>query len=154
MNSRPQALPKNTLAGLETLIVAESLRQPLVLQVEDIHWLDTDSLQFLYHFTQRLSISGVNYPIAVILTARLEPVIARPGKGQGLLGDEVVYQEIILEQFSRGDLAILAEDVLGAPASPSLLGLIEGHTGGNPFFAEQILLYFQDQGCWFAETLD
>lgn len=141
----PQARSENTLAGLETLIVAESLRQSLVLQVEDIHWLDTDSLQFLHHFTQRLSISGAYYPIAVILTARLEPVIAQPGKGQGLLGEGVVYQEITLEQFSRGDLSVLAEDVLGAPAAPSLLGLIEGHTGGNPFFAEQILLYFQDQ---------
>jgi hypothetical protein len=45
---------------------AESLRQPLVLNIEDAQYLDEDSLAFL----QRLLRDIAAYPLAILATAR------------------------------------------------------------------------------------
>ncbi|MFN2135487.1 MAG: AAA family ATPase, partial [Candidatus Promineifilaceae bacterium] len=43
----PELRYENTLSGLKALFKAESLRRPIVIELEDVHWLDQDSLAFL-----------------------------------------------------------------------------------------------------------
>lgn len=135
----------NALEGLEALIKAESLRQPLILYLEDANWLEADTITFLQQLTHHLQSNATAYPIALLLTSRPDPSLAELGTGQGLLGVEVAYEEIDLAQFSRHDLVDLAEDVLGAPAAPSLVELLLTRAEGNPFFAEQTILYLKEQ---------
>ncbi len=63
-----------------------------------------------------------------------------------IFGDELNAQEIILTALQPTDLGELALEVLGAPAAPPLVNLLVERSDGNPFFAEQILLYLRDEG--------
>ncbi|MGB0386976.1 MAG: tetratricopeptide repeat protein [Ardenticatenaceae bacterium] len=206
----PELRFNNTLEALKTLIKAESLRQPVIIQLEDAHWLDSDSVQVIQHLTRNLD----DYPIAIIATARPQergrvgegesgsvavgaipggcpgrggegesgspstsgtggevapasllsaakdlaevappgvPASARSGtssSGQAaaIFGDEVNCEEMILTALSAADLGELALEVLGASAAPPLVDLLAKGADGNPFFAEQILLYLRDEG--------
>lgn len=137
---------ENTLLGLIALFQAESRRQPLIIFLEDTQWLDEDSKRFLVRLMRALSAGsgesvgakGSDYPVAILATSRLGegdlPAAVPPGG------------EIVLEELDSDDLARLAETHLGMPASSRLLDLLDDRTEGNPFFAEQILQYLQEQG--------
>ncbi|UCG22953.1 MAG: AAA family ATPase, partial [Chloroflexota bacterium] len=128
---------ENTFTGLLTLLQLESLQQPIVLLLEDAHWLDDDSRAFLTVLTQELA-QDKAYPIAILATAR-------PEGDRALLGAEVDYQDITLDQISPADQEQLAADQLGSPIGPDLLELLVERAEGNPFFTEQVLRYLREQ---------
>ncbi|GAB4487649.1 MAG: adenylate/guanylate cyclase domain-containing protein [Anaerolineales bacterium] len=134
-----EARYQNTLIGLTALIQAESLRQPVILFIEDIQWLDDDSAAFVPGLLRALSANEtIRYPIALIATSRYEHA--------KLPLDSLPHQKINLEQLNRQALAALTQAHLGGAVSASLLDVIESRAEGNPFFAEQILRYAQEEG--------
>ena len=62
----PQLRLENMLDALKTLIKAESLVQPAILLLEDAHWLDDESRQFLDQLTRNVD----GFPFAVVVTQR------------------------------------------------------------------------------------
>jgi len=135
----------NTLSALSVLLRAESLQKPLILFMEDTHWLDKDSGAFLSYFVRTLlSEPEKQYPIAIIATQR-------PEGDSVYMMDEVSISAIQLDKLSAADMSRLAEDVLGFPVADSLLTLLDSRADGNPFFAEQVLRYLLEQN---ALTLD
>ncbi len=137
---------ENTLIALSALLRAESLQKPLILFVEDVHWLDKASSAFLSYFVRAvLAEPERQYPIAIIASQRPEGDFAH-------WLNEVSLVEIQLEKLSASVMADLAEDILGQPAADSLLSLLEERADGNPFFAEQILRYLLDQNALTLNT--
>ena len=135
----------NTLIALSVLLRAESLQKPLVLFVEDTHWLDEDTGAFLSYFVRTLLAEpDKQYPIAIIATQRPEGDSVR-------MMDEVSMVGIKLGGLSSTSMAHLAENLLDRPIADSLLALLDTRADGNPFFAEQILRYLLEQN---ALTLD
>ena len=133
----PQLRFENMLAALKTLLLAESRRRPLLLLVEDAQWLDADSRTFLVQLTRNVE----NYPLAIILTARpMEDPHARP------LAAQLIQNEIRLTALTADDITALVQQHLDGTAAPALAALLMARAEGNPFFAEQILLYLQEQG--------
>jgi predicted ATPase/class 3 adenylate cyclase len=126
---------ENTFIALSVYLRAESLRQPLVLFVEDIHWLDEDTRIFLHSFIRTLTVEE-KYPTAIILTQRTEDDRRLP--------DDAPVHTIALEGLSHEKIGSLAQDILGAPISKALHDVLNERTDGNPFFAEQILRYLQE----------
>jgi predicted ATPase len=129
-----EARYSNTFKALITLMKAESLRRPVVIQLEDVHWLDEDSVQFLEQLTRNLGA----FPIAIVATMR----------PQGEERIEILPEQaelLELRALSARFLSDLTEAVLGEPASARLIQLLAKQADGNPFFAEQILLYLQEQ---------
>lgn len=134
----PQGRFENTLIALTTLLQLESLRLPVLLIIEDIHWLDEDSRHFLSQLWLTLNAaSGATYPIAIIATAR-------PDQRDAPL-DEVPWQTLQLGQLSTTELRTMAANLLGGPVSPQLESLLAHRADGNPFFTEQIVRYLQDR---------
>lgn len=136
----PQWRFQNTLSGIKALLQAESLRRPLILHIEDAHWLDPDSVAAL----QNLSRNMHAYPLAIVFTARPEP----GGVTQlvrNAIPASVTYNEIFLEAFSQSELTEFAQERLGYAPSPELRNLLFARSEGNPFFAEQILLFLQER---------
>ena len=130
---------ENTLIALVTLLQAESRRQPLVLVVEDAHWLDTQSQELLPRLLRAITAeSGAAYPMAVLATARYE--------GAGLPLADFARTELALAPLARPAIRAQAEALLGAPPSGGLLDVVEQRAEGNPFFAEQIIRYLQSEG--------
>src|SRR6185436_5885884 len=56
-----------------------------------------------------------------------------------------VDQSVELGRLSVQALTDLAEIYLGGPSSPALIHLLEARSEGNPYFAEQILIYLSEE---------
>jgi len=144
----PQLRFENTLAALKTLILAESLRQPVILHLEDAHWLDVDSQTFL----ARLLHNVPDYPLAVIVTQRPEEKRERQGEGEtrregdkerlALEGPQALIR---LTTLTLDEIRALAAMQLQGTPAPTLVTLLEQRAEGNPFFAEQLLHYLREQ---------
>jgi class 3 adenylate cyclase/tetratricopeptide (TPR) repeat protein len=134
-----RARQEHTFSALTALLQAESRRQPAVLLLEDVHWLDQDSAAFLAALLTELTGSdGGHFPLAVLATSRYE------GADQPLM--EMPFQDMNLSALNPADLATLAQAYLAAPPAQNLLTLLVERSTGNPFFAEQILRYLQEAG--------
>lgn len=125
---------EHTLEALQTFLRAEGSIRPVILALEDFHALDVDSLQFVRSLLQSMN----DYPIAILVSGR-------PGAGQACLA-EMARQVIELHPLPLDDLRLLAEGLLSRKVAPRLINLVMKRTDGNPFFAEQMLLYARDRG--------
>jgi len=133
-----QARYDNTIIALISLIKAESLRQPLILFIEDAQYLDADSLDFLPRLKRALVADVISYPVVIVVTARLERV-------NNLQAEEMFDQKIRLEGLSDEAVSSIAGTILGEAAAPELLEMVDKRSDGNPFFAEQILRYLNEE---------
>ncbi len=129
---------ENTFIALSVLLRCESLRNPLILLIEDAHWLDQDSRAFLPYFTRSLHLDiSCPYPIAILATSRLE------GEAFPFLGN-FPARELTLKGLERRSLEQMALELLGAPVSGALVDFLAQRADGNPFFVEQALRYLQE----------
>lgn len=135
----PQLRFENTLIALKTLIQAESLCRPVILHLEDGHWLDGDSRTFLL----RLTLAVEEFPFAVLITAR--PPSQEWGEPTALLSPDVPQVTVELDPLATADLTQLAMGRLGGAVASELVTLLSARAEGNPFFAEQVLLYLQEE---------
>lgn len=128
----------NTFIALSSLLRGESLKQPFIIVLEDIHLLDSDTRQFLQYLDRVLTADvDRNFPIALLATSR--------GAGSGIVFDHAPSEEISLTELAGFDLVHLAENLLAGAVAPSLLELLQKHAEGNPFFVEQIIRYLQEE---------
>lgn len=129
----PQSRFENMLDALKTLIKAESQIQPVIIELEDAHWLDVDSIQFVQHLTRNID----SYPIAIIATYRRE-------EEPEPLNPDIHNETIELRGFSIDDIHDFAQELLSASISSDLAQKLLDRTSGNPFFVEQLLRYMQE----------
>ncbi len=129
---------ENTLIALSVLFRIESLQKPLILFLEDVHWLDEDTTAFLNYFVRALQANvEKKYPIAIIITQRPE--------GNTTFSGEISTQEIQLERLTAENIHSLAVGILGSSITDELNNLLDVRAEGNPFFAEQILRFLSEQ---------
>jgi len=134
----PKLRFENTLIAFKQLILAESLRQPLVLHIEDAHWLDDDSQLMIDALTRDVAA----YAFALILTSRYQD------DGTPFMLDvdpDVVQSQIDLAHLAQTDVAAVAKQILKAEVSSGLATFLYNKTHGNPFFIEQLALYLQER---------
>ncbi|MCB9144027.1 MAG: tetratricopeptide repeat protein [Anaerolineales bacterium] len=125
---------ENTITALSVLFRAESLKRPLYLFIEDIHWLDDATREFLTYFNRILQADEASsYPIAILATKRSEEKVEVPADWRP--------QEIALDKLTPAHLFAIAENILGKPITTDLNKSLDKRAEGNPFFAEQILRY-------------
>ena len=126
----------NTFLALITLLKAESLRQPVILILEDFQFTDKDSKDLLPRLKRAILATDGAYPVGIIVTSR------PPGHS---LAKDLVDARIDLHAISPKAIAQLTEIRLGGAPAPDLIGLLVERSEGNPYFAEQILRYLQDE---------
>jgi len=131
----------NTFLALIALLKAESLRQPVVIFLDDLQFTDNDSKDFLPRLKRAILAAGEAYPIAII-------VATRPA-GASFEAD-LINAQINLLGISREAIERLTETMLGATAAPNLVTLLLKRSEGNPYFVEQIVRYLQEEN--FLET--
>ncbi len=126
----PELRFENSLSALKTLFRAESRRRPVIIQLEDAHWLDHDSKEFLGRLTRNMA----DFPLILLVTSR-EDVPA------DLFAPDAAFEAIHLQALGQESLEDMAQAIIDRRPSPALLRLLEERTGGNPFYVEQMLLY-------------
>lgn len=124
---------ENALIALKALFRAESLRHPVILQLEDAHWLDPDSISFLGRLTRNM----VDFPLCILVTSREE-------LAADLFAPDAPRELVHLQALGLDELAEMAQSITGRQPSPALLQLLGERTAGNPYYAEQLLLYLDE----------
>lgn len=130
----PQLRFENSLEALKTLLKAESLRQPVIIELDDAQWLDNDTMQFLHQLTHNVA----DFPLAIIAASR-EPLPA------DLFDTAVPHTTISLNTLTSDGIAQFIHMMMGRPPSPALVAFLAKRTDGNPFYLEQVLLYLAEQ---------
>ncbi|MCH7578533.1 MAG: tetratricopeptide repeat protein, partial [Chloroflexi bacterium] len=113
--------------GLRALLVQESRRRPLVVIVEDLHWIDEKSEEALTALVDVVA----SAPVLLILTYR-------PGYAHSL-GERTYYSRLALGHLPPEESAAMAERVLQVATLPRQLEeLITTKAEGNPFYIEEV----------------
>jgi predicted ATPase len=135
----PKLYFDNTLLALTVFIQAQALCQPLVLCLEDAHWLDADSLTLLGQLWRTLP----GFPVALIFTSRP----ADDGSLWSLPVPTAVPQTLLnLASLSPAGIYDLCRQLLHWPVADELVAFLWQKSGGNPFFAEQFTLDLLERG--------
>jgi DNA-binding CsgD family transcriptional regulator/tetratricopeptide (TPR) repeat protein len=115
----------------------------VMVVVEDLHWAD-QSTRNLLGFLHRNLRAGV----ALVLTYRSDELHRRhplrPFLAELERSGRVEWLQ--LRRLDRRALAALLAGVLDGPAPPALLDEIQDRSGGNPFFAEELLAARREEG--------
>ncbi|GAB4518151.1 MAG: hypothetical protein OHK0046_25550 [Anaerolineae bacterium] len=130
---------ENTLIALKTLILAESIAQPVVIYIEDAQWLDAGTQQFLKMLTRNVA----EYPFTVILSSRYRD---DGGKLELSLEETVPLAVMELKALANEGIRELAEQVLDAKVTDELAAFLNQRASGNPFFIEQLALDLRERG--------
>jgi PAS domain S-box-containing protein len=136
----PQQRRRHTLDAIKRVLIRESQRQPLVLVLEDLHWIDSGAQAFLDRFTESLP-----------LTRILLLVDYRPEYNHSWT-DKAYYTEIRVDPLQPTSSEELFQHLLGPNTDlmPLKKTLIE-HTVGNPLFAEESVRSLVEAGVLIGE---
>jgi tetratricopeptide (TPR) repeat protein len=131
----PEGRKYGTFEAVKNLILAMSEEKPLVIFLEDVHWMDKISEEFFTYFSHCIH----DHKILMISAYRPE---GAPPWAQG-----THYQRLGLETLSFDASIRLVRNILGGlPLDPALEKKIVEKTGGNPFFVEEIVRDLLDRG--------
>jgi class 3 adenylate cyclase/tetratricopeptide (TPR) repeat protein len=121
---------EESFAAWQRLIEAIADRRPLILVLEDLHWADDGTLDFVEHLVDWTR----DVPLLVLCTTRPELLERRAAWGGGRLNSHT----IALSPLSDDDTARLLGDLLGTPAiDAEVRTRLLQQTGGNPLYAEE-----------------
>jgi class 3 adenylate cyclase/predicted ATPase len=138
--SDPQGLQRRARRVLGSLLRHLGTSAPVVLLLEDLHWADTASLEWL----QETAASPQGYPVLVVASTRPALLDRRPSWGEGLPG----HLTVRLGPLSRRESGELVQDVLQRAdhVPEQVRRLVVDASEGNPFFIEELVAWLIDQG--------
>ena len=135
---------QNTIQAIINLFFSESLIQPCVIELEDAHWLDDDSQELINELLRYIP----RHAILLLITSRYKDDGSKPVFVTDDLQREFQYprHEVDLNFLSRNSARQFAEFQLGGPIADSFLHMLLRTTNSNPFYLQQLLEYFGEQG--------
>ncbi len=140
---------ESLMSLLVDLLCIRTSRQPLALVLEDAHWLDSRSWELAVRVARTVAAS--TQPLAILLviaTRPLEtsnPALAHITTLLRLPG----ARRLALGALTHDDTLALAAVRLGvAPADmpEPVAGLVRSRAGGNPLFAEELIVTLHEAG--------
>ncbi|MBI2570906.1 MAG: protein kinase [Candidatus Schekmanbacteria bacterium] len=135
----PLALPvgearERLQRGLLELFKAVSLRKRLLLVIEDLHWADELSLDFLGWALRSGSLDS--HPLLIVVTYR-------PGEASSLMKQAIADPRVVelpLEPLGCDAVAAIVGDMLAlSPPPTKLAAALATRSGGNPYFVAELL---------------
>jgi predicted ATPase len=123
----PSEIKERTLAALIALIVQLAKRTPLLVFLEDAHWIDPTTLEL----TNRLVDTIKQLPVLLVITFRPEFISPWSGKDYA--------HGILLNRFERDQsVAMVARMIPGKRLPAEVLDQIVAKTDGVPLFMEEL----------------
>jgi adenylate cyclase len=131
----PEARQRQVLTVMRKVIQSISEEQPTVTLIEDLHWLDDASGEFLAHMVDARAGSRN------LLVLNFRPEYRADWMQKSW------YRQIPLTPLGKEAIAELLADLLGGdPSIAALVGPIHARTGGNPFFTEEVVQTLIESG--------
>jgi adenylate cyclase len=123
----PEARQRQLLAVMRQVIQSVSETRPTITLIEDLHWLDDASEEFIAHMVDAREGSRN------LLLLNFRPEYRADWMQKSW------YRQIPLTPLGKDAIAELLADLLGDdPSIAALAGPIHERTGGNPFFTEEV----------------
>lgn len=148
-----KARRENTITGLKCLFRAISGIKPLIIELDDGQWVDSDTVNFF----KELFRASEKHFLGVISECRYDE------KGQAMhfdLGDTQV-ERMSLESLPASQARKIVEDRLGGKVDDRLFESIKERSSGNTFYFEQTALFIQETaaiekrgGVWYLKQKD
>jgi class 3 adenylate cyclase/tetratricopeptide (TPR) repeat protein len=138
------AMEKLILKSIRELIISGAKRHPLLIILEDLHWSDittVELLESLYRLAENNRILFVNIfrPNYKDTSDRLQESIRDRCPG--------FHTDIFLEPLDEKQCDLLIHNLLKATGIPQNVKTAIAHSAeGNPFFIEEVLRSFIDEG--------
>src|SRR5262249_27173542 len=131
----PEAIRTRTFETLKQMSLKGSQQRPLIFEIEDLHWIDHTSQEYLASFVESLPGAAV-----LLLTTY------RPGYQPSWLAKSYATQ-IALRSLVAHDGFRVVRSVAQHHALPAHLGqMIVDKAEGNPFFLEELTHAVIEQG--------
>jgi tetratricopeptide (TPR) repeat protein len=131
----PRQRRQRTLDGVQRLFLRQSQAQPLLLVLEDLHWIDSETQAFLDSLVERLPTAR----ILLLVNYRPEYDHRWGGKGH--------YTQLRIDPLVPENAQELLQALLGeGPNLQSLAQMLIDRTEGNPFFLEETVRGLAETG--------
>lgn len=131
----PKQKRERAFEAIRDLLIRESQNKPVILTVEDLHWIDKTSEEFLDYLIGWLA----NAPVMLILLYRPEYTHH--------WGSKSYYTKIGLNQLGTPSSTELVKAILkDGKVVPELMDLILGRAAGNPLFIEEFTHALMENG--------
>jgi len=131
----PSIRREKTFEAIRDLFIRESQKRPLILAVEDLHWIDKTSEEFLSYLIGSLTSAH----ILLILLYRPEYTHEWVSKSY--------YSQISVDQLSTKSSSEIVQSILKeGEVVPELPEFILDRAGGNPLFLEEFTSTLVENG--------
>jgi len=140
---QPDAERFRLLDAAAQFFAALSAHATVLLILDDLHWADAGTAMMVRHVARscghrRLLIAAAYRTTEMITEDPLADVL-------GALQAETECSTIPLRALGTEAVGQLVAAEAGAPVSPSLAAAITAHTGGNPFFAKEMIRHLMEE---------
>jgi DNA-binding NtrC family response regulator/tetratricopeptide (TPR) repeat protein len=126
-NRSPDAIKAGTFEAIRRIFLAQQERRPLLLAIEDLHWIDQTSGELL------ASLAELTMTTRVLLVTTSRPGYHAPWRTRSNA------TQIAIGPLSSAESRQLVESVLGTqPVSEAVVFRILDRGEGNPFFLEEL----------------
>ena len=136
----PRELREQGFAALTDALHALARQAPLLLVLDDLHWADDASLDFVQQFARAAPV-----PLLLVMLAR--PAL-RERRAAALAGDDVRHETLHLQPLNAEQGPALAAALLQHLPEPpeALQRLLVQRAEGNPFYMEELVRMLIDDG--------
>jgi predicted ATPase len=146
----PEQQKRLLFSAITNVLLRLAERQPAVLMLEDLHWCDDVSLEFLGQFARRAAASR----FVTVITYRADEVQPALRKLLAALDRERNVIDWPLQRLEAADVATMLVSTFDLKRQPSVEVVQQIHalTEGNPFFIEEVLKSMVASGVLVAEA--
>jgi predicted ATPase/class 3 adenylate cyclase len=136
----PPQRRQRILDGIKCVLLRESQKQPLIVVLEDLHWIDTETQALLDSLVESLPAARV----LLLVNYRPEYIHRWVGKSY--------YHQLRIDPLEPQCAEMLLDTLLGRDASlRELKRLVVERTEGNPFFIEETVSSLRETGVLAGE---
>jgi predicted ATPase len=124
-------------AGVAELLDGVARRSPLALLIEDVHWADGATLDFLTYLVR----AGRDDAMSVMVTCRSDevPLDATVADWLTHVRRDAEVAEIWLRPLSRAEVVEQIAELVGGPPPTAFVQEVDSRAEGHPFFTEQLV---------------
>jgi len=123
-------------------LLAAARSRPLLIVLEDLQWAGQASLRLFEH----VGIEAASAPLLIVATVRSGAEDAAPAANLSRVLRSGTSGELALRGLSRGEVATLLAQKLGASAPPDLTSELFARTEGVPLFLREAIRLLGERG--------
>lgn len=140
IEDNPEQRDELTRTVLKRFFELDAANGPIILTFEDLHWAHDDSLELVQYLTERIE----GAPVLIVCVTTPELFVRRPDWFDG----EAEHSRIELAPLDRDDSEKLISNLISKVEDPpeELIEAACDMAGGNPYFLEQVVRIFLENG--------